>query len=112
MSYSHFGKKIKEARIKNGWNQADLAQRMGLKQASISQFEKGIRFPTPVNIDKFCEILGVSRDFLAGDEEGRFEREILMRNIQKMSPETLKKLNDIAEAYISHENLKREQNDS
>ena len=92
-----FGDRLREARIQKGWNQGDLAEAMNLTQASISQFEKGQRLPTPNNIDRFSEVLGVSRDFLAGENKGGFEKEMLMRNLKNLTPESLKKINDYVE---------------
>ena len=94
---TEFGKRLKEERVKKGWNQEELAEKMGLKQASISQFEKGTRLPTPANVTKFCQILGIPRENLAGESNGRFEKEMLMRNIQNISNESLKKINEYAE---------------
>lgn len=92
-----FGDRLKEARIQKGWNQGELADAMELTQASISQFEKGQRLPTPKNIDKFAEVLGVNRDFLAGENKGEFEKEMLMRNLKNLTPESLKKINEYVE---------------
>ena len=72
-----FGEHLKEARLNKCLKQDELANAMNLTQASISQFEKGQRLPTPANITKFSEILGVSREFLAGEDEGKFEKEML-----------------------------------
>jgi transcriptional regulator with XRE-family HTH domain len=93
-----FGDRLKEARILKGWNQEDLAKAMNLTQASISQFESGQRLPTPKNIEKFSEILNVSREYLAGDNNGDFEREILMRNLKNISPESIKIVSDLIES--------------
>jgi transcriptional regulator with XRE-family HTH domain len=96
---SEFGNRLKELRVAKNWNQEDLAQAMGLTQASISQFEKGLRIPTPANINKFAEVLGVSRESLAGENDGKFEKEMLMRNISNLTPENLRKINEIVEMY-------------
>lgn len=92
-----FGERLKKARINKGWNQNQLAEEMGVTQASISQFEQGLRLPTPANIDKFAEKLGVTREYLAGDNEAEFEKEMLMRNLKNLSPETLRKINAMVE---------------
>ena len=96
-----FGEKLKNARADKGWNQKELADRIGITQASISQFEKGLRLPTPANISKFAEILDVSREFLAGDNEAEFEKEMLMRNLKNLPPETLRKINAMVEMIKS-----------
>lgn len=100
---SEFGNRLKELRIAKKWNQEDLANAMGLTQASISQFEKGQRIPTPANINKFAEVLGVSRESLAGENDGKFEKEMLMRNIRDLTPETLRKINEIVEIYKNNQ---------
>ena len=106
---SEFGERLKKARENKNWNQAELARAMNLTQASISQFEKGQRLPTPNNIYKFAKVLGVSREFLAGEDEGNFEKSLLMRNLKNLSPESLKKINDYVELI---KNQKNKLNDS
>ena len=93
-----FGDRLREARLLRGMNQEQLAEVMNLTQASISQFEKGQRLPTPKNIDKFSEVLEVSREFLAGENEGEFEKEILMRNLKNLSPESIRIVNEVLES--------------
>jgi transcriptional regulator with XRE-family HTH domain len=94
---AEFGDRLKKEREKKGWNQEQLAQAMDLSQASISQFEKGQRLPTPNNITKFAKVLGVSREYLAGENEGDFETQMLMRNIKNLSQEDLRKINEWVE---------------
>jgi len=94
---AEFGERLKNARVRKGLNQDQLASEMKLTQASISQFEQGQRMPTPANIEKFAEVLGVSKDYLVGKEHGEFERVKLMRNIKSLSPESVRKINDIVE---------------
>ena len=85
-----FAEKLKEARSIKGWNQEELADKIGLSQGAISQFEKGLRIPTPANIEKFANILEVSKDYLIGEEELTTERVRLMRSIQTLSSEELR----------------------
>ena len=84
------GERLRQARLDKGWGQEELANAMSLSQGAISQFEKGLRIPNPVNITKFSEILGVSRDLLVGEEDVASDRVRLMRSIQTLSPEELK----------------------
>jgi transcriptional regulator with XRE-family HTH domain len=94
---TNFAERLRQARQEKGWLQEELAEEMELSQSAISQFEKGLRIPTPANITKFSEILGVSRDFLVGEEEMMSEKVKLMRSIQSLSPEGLKRVED----YVS-----------
>lgn len=96
---SEFGERLKQARIKAGMNQQELARALEVTQAAISQFEQGKRKATPATITRMAEILGVDRQTLAGSDEGEFERSILMRNLKGLSPESLKKINEIVELY-------------
>jgi transcriptional regulator with XRE-family HTH domain len=92
-----FSERLRQTRQEKGWNQEQLAEAMDLSQSAISQFEKGLRIPTPANITKFSEILGVSRDTLVGEEEMMTEKVKLMRSIQSLSPDGLKRVKD----YVS-----------
>lgn len=91
---SEFGERLRMARIDKGMNQEELAGAMGLTQASISQFEKGLRMPTPANIRKFAQILNIREEDLAGQNQGEFEKTLLMRNVRGLSPDSLNKIND------------------
>jgi len=105
---SEFGERLREARIKRSMNQKELAERINLKQASISQFEKGQRMPTPANIDLLAQILEVPREQLAGEDRGEFEKTMLMRNIKGLTPESVKKINDYVELIkIAEKNQKK-----
>ena len=58
-SMQNFAEILRQARQDKGLNQDELAKAMDLSQGAISQFEKGLRRPTPANIQKLSEILGV-----------------------------------------------------
>ena len=94
---AEFGQRLRLAREKNQMSQEKLAQEMNLTQASISQFEKGQRLPTPANIRKLAKILEVEEAYLAGDSEGKFERTALMRTITGLSPDELRQISKFAE---------------
>lgn len=94
---TNFAENLKKARLEKGWNQEQLAQAMEISQSAISQFEKGLRLPTPANVKKFSDILGVSRDFLIGEEDMANERVKLMRSIHGLSPGGLKKVEEFIE---------------
>ena len=67
------GKRLHEARVKNGISQADLAARLQVKgitieRDSISRIEIGTRFVADYELMVLSEILGVSVDWLLGKE--------------------------------------------
>lgn len=102
-----FGERLRRARINKGISQAELASAIGLTQASISQFEKGLRMPTPANIRKFAQILNILEVDLAGQDQGEFEKTLLMRNIRDLSPDTLNKINEYVIILKQNEQVRR-----
>lgn len=53
-------REIRQARIERRWRQADLARRLGISQAAISQFERGnTRALSQDTVHRAAEILGV-----------------------------------------------------
>ena len=58
--------RIKELRLKNGWLQADLAERLNTKPQTVSHYEKGDRGLDVETIFKLCDIFGVTADYLLG----------------------------------------------
>lgn len=91
------GLKIKQARVGKGLNQDELAEKLGVSQAAISLFEKDQRQPTPKMLDQICEILNVEKKDLVGEEEEKYEKNMLMRNLKGLTPEEIRKLNEFAD---------------
>ena len=60
------GKNIKDARIKRGLLQADLAEKIGVNQKDISNWERGVKIPGSENLKKICIALQVSADDILG----------------------------------------------
>lgn len=56
-------KKIRESR---GMLQYELANRMGVKQASVSAWESGKAMPSAENLLKLADILGCTVDAILG----------------------------------------------
>jgi len=57
-------KRIKALRLALNLNQTKFAEKIGIKQASLSAIEKGIRSLTDRNINLICEKFGVSEEWL------------------------------------------------
>ena len=55
---------IKDARIRSGLTQAELAKRIGTDQKAISGYERGTRSPKLDKIPKLAKVLQVSIDDL------------------------------------------------
>lgn len=56
---------LKEFREQNGLSQTELANRVGLKKTTISQYENGSRRPNLFIAKKIADALGMSLDDFA-----------------------------------------------
>ena len=87
------GDRIKKLRDAKGWTQEELAKQVGYKsRTSIARIEKDIIELTPAQISQFAEVLGASREYIAGwaDEEPTAESlEVheMARQFSKLSSE-------------------------
>ena len=99
----NFAERLRQARQDKGLNQDELAKAMELSQGAISQFEKGLRIPTPANIVKLSQLLGVNSDYLVGEEEMSSDRVRLMRSIQTLSSEELKVVEGVVKMIKKNE---------
>lgn len=60
LNSNDFGNRIKELRIKNGLSQAELAEKIGVKDNTICQYEKGKRHPNNETWQKLADCFNVS----------------------------------------------------
>lgn len=56
--------KLKQARLDAGITQAQLAEKTGLQQEAISRIESGKHQITAGTLEKICEALGVTIEFI------------------------------------------------
>jgi transcriptional regulator with XRE-family HTH domain len=59
------GARIRELRLKRGWTQQELAERVGIQQKQISSYERGANVPSGQTFIALAEAFGVSLDYLA-----------------------------------------------
>lgn len=55
---NNYAEIVRTKRLAMGWTQAELAQRLGMTNVTISRWEKGRVEPSPVFWEKFIEIVG------------------------------------------------------
>ena len=61
---------IRSARVNVGLSQKEAADRLGISNKTLGNWENGITFPPADKITEICELYGVSYDnlnFLPGD---------------------------------------------
>lgn len=61
-----FGNTLKTLRRKEGYTQAQLAQKLGLTKSVISAYETGLRLPSYDVLIHIAKIFHVSTDYLLG----------------------------------------------
>lgn len=88
-----------ELRKKKGYSQRRVAADLGISQALLSHYEKGLREPGLAFVVKACDYYGVTADYLLGRtrEDGQSNSsDIQIKNLITQ----LRELADIAESYI------------
>jgi len=91
-----FRKNLKLARIQKGLMQQDLADLLGIKQASISQYERGDRVPPIQTIKAIAKVLQVSMSELIGDDGEVIGISMLMSKVRGLSTEAVEHLCEVA----------------
>ncbi|MCL2035110.1 MAG: XRE family transcriptional regulator [Oscillospiraceae bacterium] len=65
------GNRLRGARKHAGYTQKYLAQKIGAKHNSVSNWENGLNMPDPVTIESICKVLDITPNYLLmGDELG------------------------------------------
>ena len=63
-----FTERLKELRLKKGLTQTELGEKVGVKQNTFTNWEKGKRESSFENLIKLADLLEVSLDWLFGRE--------------------------------------------
>lgn len=63
------GNRLRDARKRNGYTQKQLAEKIGAKHNSVSNWENGLNMPDPGTIECICDILSVTPNYLLLGEE-------------------------------------------
>ena len=63
-----FTERLKELRLKKGLTQTELGEKVGVKQNTFTNWEKGKREPSFENLIKLADLFEVSLDWLFGRE--------------------------------------------
>ena len=79
MTTTDFGQMLSKIRKESGLNQKQAAKELGISQALLSHYEKGVREPKFEFVLRACEFYGVSADYLLGrvtekPQELRYDR--------------------------------------
>ncbi len=69
MAREEIGKKIKALRISRGYTQDQLAEHLGYKRSTISNYEIGRRNPSLPELQRIAKFLNVNLDYFGIEEE-------------------------------------------
>lgn len=67
--HTEMPERIRLLRIAQNLSQADLAERVGVAQSAISQFEAGTKTPRLGTLKRLASSLGISTSVLLGEEK-------------------------------------------
>jgi len=70
---SHSGMIIKATRDEMGLTQKELADKSGVHESAIAQFERGTRNPSYETINRLCDALNITSDYLMGRRPKSFD---------------------------------------
>lgn len=89
------GDKIRALRDERRLSQARLAQKVGIKRATIATYESGNRLPSLSALIELSRALGVTTDYLLGvsQEKGTF------LDVSGLTPKQIDSLDAIIENY-------------
>jgi transcriptional regulator with XRE-family HTH domain len=62
---SAFGQKVADLRKERGLTVKEVCQLVGIPQSRLSELERGVRIPTPGQIDKLEKYFGINAGGLA-----------------------------------------------
>ena len=65
--HNTIGENMRQARLKVGWSQQDLAVNLGFAVASVSRWERGLAVPPVPTLRRVADALGVKLSTLIGD---------------------------------------------
>lgn len=64
-----FSERIKYLRLSKEFNQGQLADKLGVKKQSVSNWENGNVMPSVDMLERIADFFGVSTDYLLGRDE-------------------------------------------
>ena len=107
VDYSIIGSRLKQARIKAGLTQQELAEKTNLSIAFISRIERGSSHINLKRLSEFCSILDVSEGYIlngVADSDENYLYNEFNDIIKKCSPEKQKLIYKISKMIAEDDN--------
>lgn len=103
----NFSENLRRIRKESGYTQQDIAERLSVAQATVANYERGVRIPDVDTLVKLSKIFDVSIDYLIGVKTApeplpsnnvRWKR--AMEQYADMSPEEQKRIDTVLDAFF------------
>ena len=107
VDYSIIGSRLKQARIKAGLTQQELAEKTNLSIAFISRIERGSSHINLKRLSEFCSILDVSEGYIlngVADSDENYLYNEFNDILKKCSPEKQKLIYKISKMIAENDN--------
>ncbi len=100
------GNRLKKLRDENNFSQKSVAQKLNISNATLSQYESGVRQPSYDVLKKIADIYNVSIDYLLGRTDIKNYEEYTIAahtddRTQQLSDEDRKQLDDFIDFLIA-----------
>lgn len=92
-----FAQRIIELRKEKGWNQAQLAEMVGVSRTSANLYESSTRVPDIQVLAKYAECLGVTADYLLGLTDNRTAETAAIGEKIGLNDEVINRLSEATE---------------
>ena len=103
MNKIELGKRIRETRLKKGYNQRILSEKANIGVMYLGEIERGIKMPSMNIFIKIVEALEVSTDYILRNELTSGENYVyddITERLKNLTPKQRKTAIDILDAYI------------
>ena len=93
VDYCIIGSRLKQARLKSGLTQQEMAEKTNLSVAFISRIERGTSHINLKRLSEFCSILNISEGYIlngVSDEDDKYLYNEFNDILKKCSPEKQK----------------------
>jgi transcriptional regulator with XRE-family HTH domain len=108
-----FSERLKEERIKQGWSQTDLAQKVDLSYTQIGRYENHGSQPSAEVVTKLAKVLEVSPDYLLTGSKVDKPQEVndkeffkIFQEAERLPPDKKKELKSFLKGYLLIQNIK------
>jgi transcriptional regulator with XRE-family HTH domain len=89
-------RRLGELRMERGFTQLELAERINIGRASVSNYENGDRVPDADILIKFADLFGVTTDYLLGrsefksfDQDSKYRRRVSIKSISQDTDQSI-----------------------